>query len=97
MRSGRGLNTTFGVKEMEPGSQQRLEMVVSDIEAAREDLIGHGAEVSEVFHLGDSGRVAGPDPARASYGSYATFSDPDGTTWLLQEVTERLPGRVWDD
>lgn len=94
---GKGLNTAFGVKEMEPGSQQRLEMVVSDIEAARNDLISRGAEVSELFHLGEGGRIPGPDPERASYGTYATFSDLDGNSWLLQEVTTRLPGRLWED
>jgi catechol 2,3-dioxygenase-like lactoylglutathione lyase family enzyme len=86
----------FGVKHMEPGSQQRLELVVSDIEAAREDLISRGVDVGELFHL-DGGRIPGPHPQRASYGTYATFSDPDGNTWLLQEVTDRLPGRTWDD
>ena|SRR5690242_12323879 len=86
----------FGVKQMAPGSQQRMELVVSDIEAAREDLISRGVDVGELFHL-DGGRVPGPHPERASYGTYATFSDPDGNTWLLQEVTSRLPGRTWDD
>ena len=93
---GKGLGAAFGVKEMEPGSQQRLELVVSDIDAAREDLIGRGVAVSELFHLA-GGRIPGPDPQRASYGTYATFSDPDGNTWLLQEVTTRLPGRLWED
>ena len=93
----KGLSATFGVDEMAPGSQQRMELVVSDIVAARDELIGHGADVGEVFHLGDGGRVAGPHPDRASYQSYATFRDPDGNSWLLQEVTARLPGRVWDD
>ncbi len=93
---GTGLGAAFGVDEMAAGSQQRVELVVSDIEAAREDLIGRGVDVSEVFHL-DGGRVAGPDPSRASYGSYATFRDPDGNSWLLQEVTTRLAGRTWED
>jgi catechol 2,3-dioxygenase-like lactoylglutathione lyase family enzyme len=93
---GNGLSAAFGVQEMEPGSQQRLELVVSDIVAAREDLIRRGAEVSELFHI-DGGPVPGPDPERASYNTYATFSDPDGNTWLLQEVTTRLPGRTWED
>ena len=88
---GKGLTTA------EPGSVQRLEMVVSDIEAAREDLLNRGVEVSEVFHR-DGGRlVPGPDPERRSYLSYAAFSDPDGNGWLLQEITTRLPGREWDD
>jgi catechol 2,3-dioxygenase-like lactoylglutathione lyase family enzyme len=94
---GKGLNTVFGVPEMEPGSQHRLELVVADIEAARDDLISRGADVGELFHLGPSGPTPGPDPDRASYGTYATFADPDGNTWLLQEVNERRPGRTWDD
>jgi catechol 2,3-dioxygenase-like lactoylglutathione lyase family enzyme len=69
-------------------------LVVSDIEAARAELVGHGVEVSEVFHSGKDGPVGGPDPEWPSYGSLATFSDPDGNNWLLQEVTSRLPGRV---
>jgi hypothetical protein len=73
-----------------------LELVVSDIVATREDLISRGVEVSELFHL-EGGRVLGPDPERRSYMSYASFSDPDGNSWVLQEVTERLPGRLWDD
>jgi catechol 2,3-dioxygenase-like lactoylglutathione lyase family enzyme len=87
---GKGLTTA------EPGSMQRLELVVSDIDAAREDLVRRGVEVSELFHL-DGGRVAGPDPQRRSYQTYASFSDPDGNGWLLQEITERLPGRTWED
>jgi hypothetical protein len=77
---------------MQPGSVERLEMAVYDIDAAREDLISHGAEVSELFHL-DGGPVPGPDPERRSYQTYASFSDPDGNGWLLQEIKERLPGR----
>ena len=77
-----------------PGSAQRLELVVSDIDAARDDLVARGVEVSELFHL-DGGPVAGPDPERRSYNTYVSFSDPDGNTWLLQEVTTRLPGREW--
>jgi catechol 2,3-dioxygenase-like lactoylglutathione lyase family enzyme len=87
---GKGLTTA------EPGSSQRLELVVSDIDAAREDLISRGVEVSGLFHL-DGGPVPGPDPQRRSYQTYATFSDPDGNSWLLQEIKERLPGREWDD
>jgi catechol 2,3-dioxygenase-like lactoylglutathione lyase family enzyme len=85
-----------GLTTAEPGSVQRLELVVSDIEAAREDLISRGVEVGEPFHV-DGGRVPGVDPQRRSYLSYATFSDPDGNGWLLQEVTTRLPGREWED
>ncbi|MEY9614005.1 catechol 2,3-dioxygenase-like lactoylglutathione lyase family enzyme [Bradyrhizobium elkanii] len=69
-------------------------LIVSDIEAARAELIARGADVSEVFHRGAEGRIKGPDPERPSYGSLATFNDPDGNVWLLQQVTQRLPGRV---
>jgi catechol 2,3-dioxygenase-like lactoylglutathione lyase family enzyme len=69
-------------------------LVVNDIEAARAQLIARGVEVSEVFHRGPQGRVSGPDLERPSYGSLATFSDPDGNLWLIQQVTQRLPGRV---
>jgi len=77
-----------------PGSAQNQFLIVSDILAARDDLVRRGVEVSEVFHLGREGRVSGPDPEHRSYGSYATFSDPDGNRWLLQEITTRLPGRI---
>jgi catechol 2,3-dioxygenase-like lactoylglutathione lyase family enzyme len=87
---GKGLTTA------EPGSVQRLELVVSDIDAARDDLLSRGVEVSELFHLA-GGRVPGPDPERRSYQTYASFSDPDGNAWLLQEIRTRLPGREWDD
>jgi len=85
-----------GVTTGEPGSVQRLLLAVSDINAAREDLVGRGIEVSEVFHLA-GGRVPGPDPEGRSYQTYASFSDPDGNGWQLQEITARLPGREWDD
>ncbi len=87
-----------------PGSAHGLYLIVSDIEAAREDLVGRGATVSGVFHSGApgaqldpdgmGGRVNGPDPDHKSYNSFATFEDPDGNSWLLQEVTDRLPGRL---
>jgi catechol 2,3-dioxygenase-like lactoylglutathione lyase family enzyme len=85
-----------GVTPAVPGSAQGLYLVVSDIEAARADLVRRGADVSEVFHRAGPGKppLSGPDPERRSYSSYATFSDPDGNGWLLQEVTARLPGRV---
>ena len=86
-----------GIIKAEPGSIERLEMVVSDIEATREFLIDRGVEVSDFFHRGESGFEPGLDPNRTSYNSYATFSDPDGNGYILQEVTERLPGRVWED
>ena len=87
---GKGLTTG------EPGSVKRLLLVVEDIAAAREEISGCGVEVSEVFHL-DGGRVPGRDPQGRSYQSYASFCDPDGNEWLLQEITTRLPGREWED
>ncbi|HEV2376916.1 MAG TPA: VOC family protein [Streptosporangiaceae bacterium] len=88
-----------GITTMTPGSVRDLYLIVEDIEAARDELAKHGADVSEAWHgpgLDNvDGRVPGPDPERHSYRSWATFADPDGNTWLLQEVTERLPGRVW--
>jgi catechol 2,3-dioxygenase-like lactoylglutathione lyase family enzyme len=77
-----------------PGSAQGLYVVVSNIEAARKELIASGVEVGEVFHIGPGGRLSGPDPENRSYSSRASFSDPDGNGWLLQEVTTRLPGRI---
>ena len=84
-----------------PGSVQGTFLVVDDIEAARTELVGHGVEVSDVFHFdgnllhvtGTKGRVPGPDPKGSSYFSFASFSDPDGNSWLLQEVKTRFPGR----
>ena len=90
------------VTSQAPGSAQGLHLIVDDIEAARDELVGLGAEASEVFHdaggifhhAATEGRVSGPDPERHSYGSFLSFSDPDGNGWLLQEVTTRLPGRI---
>jgi len=84
-----------GITDAAPGSARGLFLVVPDIEAARTELVKRGVDVSEVFHkaIGESPQ-SGRDPARRSYTSYATFSDPDGNTWLLQEVTVRFPGRV---
>lgn len=84
-----------GITAAEPGSASGLFLVVSDIEAARAELIDRGAKVSEIFHrtVGEPPK-AGRDPARRTYSSYATFSDPDGNTFLVQEVTVRLPGRI---
>jgi len=102
---GSACSIQFGtsITSAEPGSAQGLYLIVSDIEAARRELAARGIEVSEVFHpvtpgaqfrpSGASGRVGGPAPDHASYRSFATFDDPDGNTWLLQEVTARLPGR----
>ena len=106
---GSGCSVIFGknVTAAAPGSAQGLYLIVSDIEAARAKLVGRGVGISEVFH--DAGdvhagadelylfgrlRVSGPDPDHRSYRSYASFSDPDGNGWLLQEVTVRLAGRV---
>lgn len=76
------------------GQSPSFFLVVSDIEAARAELVRRGAAISDVFHRGKEGRVSGPDPERRSYSSWASFSDPDGNNWLLQEVTARLPGRL---
>ena len=103
---GSGCSVQFGTNTTSatPGSARGLYLIVSDIEAARNELVAHGAKVSEVFHAGTpgaqfqpdgtSGRVAGPAPNHASYSSFVTFTDPDGNGWLLQEITTRLPGRV---
>jgi catechol 2,3-dioxygenase-like lactoylglutathione lyase family enzyme len=86
-----------GLTTMAPGSAQGMYLIVEDLEAARADLISHRAQVSEIWHgrgLGAEGHEPGPDPQRASYRSFASFADPDGNQWLLQEITERLPGRL---
>src|SRR5215213_11263346 len=77
-----------------PGSAQRTFLIVSDVEAARNELATAGIDVSEVFHFGTNGPVSGPDPEHRTYRSFTSFSDPDGNTWLLQEITTRLPGRI---
>ena len=103
---GSGCSVHFGTNmtSATPGSAQGLYLIVSDLEATRDELAARGVEVSEVFHAGTpgaqfqpggtSGRVRGPAPDHASYSSFATFADPDGNGWLLQEVTTRLPGRI---
>lgn len=91
-----------GVTTEAPGSVQGLHLIVSDVVAAHAELVERGIEVSEVFHdvggvfhhAGEEGRLSGPHPSRATYGSFASFSDPDGNGWVFQEVTTRLPGRV---
>jgi catechol 2,3-dioxygenase-like lactoylglutathione lyase family enzyme len=85
-----------GISAAAPGSAKGLYLVVTDIVAARAELVDRGITVSEVFHRAGPGKppLAGPDPQRHSYASFATFDDPDGNSWLLQEVTQRLPGRV---
>ena len=107
--TGSGCSVIFGksVTAAAPGSAQGLYLIVSDIEAAREELLGRGIEISEVFH--DAGgvyagtdepylfgklRARGPDPEHRSYRSFASFHDPDGNGWLFQEITTRLPGRI---
>jgi catechol 2,3-dioxygenase-like lactoylglutathione lyase family enzyme len=103
---GSGCSVQFGTNmtSATPGSARGLYLIVSDVEAARSELVAHGVEVSEVFHAGTpgaqfqpdgtSGRVRGLAPDHDSYGSFATFTDPDGNGWLVQEVTMRLPGRI---
>ncbi|MDY0885692.1 VOC family protein [Dongia soli] len=109
---GSGGSVIFGknVTAAAPGSAQGLYLIVSDIAAARDDLLGRGVAISEVFHDGGDVhdgadepylfgrlRVGGPNPERRSYRSFASFRDPDGNGWLLQEVTARLPGRIEGD
>jgi catechol 2,3-dioxygenase-like lactoylglutathione lyase family enzyme len=109
---GSGCSVIFGknVSAAAPGSAQGLYLIVADIEAARAELIGRGVEVGEAFHgagnvhagtdepyLSGRRRVSGRDPEGRSYGSFASFSDPDGNGWLFQEITSRLPGRVVAD
>ena len=86
-----------GLTNTEPGSVQRLELVVSDIEAAREDLIGRGVEVGEPYHHVADGLAPGLDPRPPLLPELCAFNDPDGHGWLLQEVNERPPGRLWED
>lgn len=92
---GSGCSVQFGadLTSAAPGSAKGY-LIVSDLEAARAALVAGGIEVSEIFHQGPDGPVEGLDPERRSYFSRATFSDPDGNNWLLQEVTTRLPGRI---
>jgi catechol 2,3-dioxygenase-like lactoylglutathione lyase family enzyme len=95
---GSGCSITFGkgITDAVPGSL-RGALIVSDIEAARKDLVARGVDASEVFHgspFSPAGRISGPHPERQSYGSYASFEDPDGNVWMLQEVTVRAPGRI---
>ena len=103
---GSGCSVQFGTNmtSAAAGSARGLYLIVSDIGAARDELAGRGVDVSDVFHPeapgaqfqpdGASGRASGPAPDHASYSSFATFSDPDGNGWLLQEITARLPGRI---
>ena len=75
-----------------PGSVQGLHLIVADIDAARAELVARGADVSEVFHFDSGGQVPGPDPERRNYGTFLSFSDPDGNGWLVQEVRRAEPG-----
>ena len=97
---GSGCSIQFGINltPAAPGSAQGSYLIVPDTEAARDDLVARGVDVGAVFHEGtrgarfhEDGRVAGPSPDRSSYGSFASFNDPDGNGWLFQEVTTRLP------
>ena len=91
--SGCSISIGTGITDGVPGSIQGLHLVVEDLEGALADLGGRGIDVSEPFHFGAEGQAPGLDPERRDYGSYASFSDPDGNGWLLQEVKERAPGR----
>jgi catechol 2,3-dioxygenase-like lactoylglutathione lyase family enzyme len=95
---GSGASVTFGqgITSATPGSAVGG-LIVSDIEAAHDDLVGHGINASEIWHgppFPPEARQPGPDPERTSYGSFFSFNDPDGNAWLVQEVTTRLPGRM---
>jgi catechol 2,3-dioxygenase-like lactoylglutathione lyase family enzyme len=105
---GSGCSIQFGTDATtaQPGSAQGLHLIVSDIEAARAELVADGVDASEVYHCatgyacrypGHDGRVSGPHPDRGTYGSFVSFNDPDGNGWVLQEVTARFPGRVDGD
>jgi catechol 2,3-dioxygenase-like lactoylglutathione lyase family enzyme len=94
-----------GVASDQPGSIDSLVLAVDDIDAARNELLSHGVEVSDLFHDADGGlgggftqaHAPGPDPQGRSYATYASFTNPDGNRWTLQEITTRLPGRLWED
>jgi len=95
---GSGCSVTFGkgITAAAPGSAEGA-LVVSDIEAAHNELVGRGIDATDVWHgppFPPEARQPGPDPGRTSYGSFFSFNDPDGNTWLVQEVTTRLPGRI---
>jgi catechol 2,3-dioxygenase-like lactoylglutathione lyase family enzyme len=104
---GSSCSVIFGasITSAAPGAAQGLHLIVSDAVAARAALMARGVEISEVFHdaagifhrAGHDNRISGPDPQRNSYASFASFSDPDGNGWLLQEITARLPGRIDTD
>lgn len=93
-----------GITSATPGSAKSLTLAVDDVDTAREDLLARGVAVSEVFHYArgpftdavENPRVGGRDPEGRTYFSFASFKDPDGNEWLLQEITKRLPGREWE-
>lgn len=89
--AGSDCSITFGtgMPQSEPGSYVNTYLVVADIEAAHRELVQRGIEISEIFHWTEQGQTPGVDPNRGDYGSYATFADPDGNVWLLQEVPSR--------
>ncbi|WP_329460496.1 VOC family protein [Streptomyces sp. NBC_01497] len=99
--SGCSITVGSGITSAPPGSADGLHLVVLDIDKARAELVDRGVDVGEIFHdaggvfhhAGDKGRVAGPAPEHASYGSFFAFDDPDGNHWLVQEIRTRLPGR----
>jgi catechol 2,3-dioxygenase-like lactoylglutathione lyase family enzyme len=106
--TGSGCSIQFGtnITSAAPGSAEGLHLIVADIEAAHDELVAHGVDVSQVFHCesgyacrfpGNDPPVPGPHPDRGTYGSFLEFRDPDGNRWVLQEVTIRFPGRVQDD
>lgn len=94
-RSECSITVGTGLTPSEPGCYKGLHLAVTDIVAARDELVGRGIEVGEVFHMGAEGQTPGLHPERASYGSFAEFADPDGNSWLLQEIAQRNPERAW--
>jgi catechol 2,3-dioxygenase-like lactoylglutathione lyase family enzyme len=91
--SAASISIGTGITSTAPGSYEGMHLVVDDIEAARAELVERGVEVSEPFHFGAEGQTPGLHPERVDYGSYLSFSDPDGNGWLIQEVRARAPGR----
>jgi catechol 2,3-dioxygenase-like lactoylglutathione lyase family enzyme len=91
--SGCSIQIGTGLTQATPGAYQGLYLVTSDLEATRAELVERGVEVSEPFHFGPEGQTPGLDPGRSSYNSFASFNDPDGNGWLIQEIKVRAPGR----
>jgi catechol 2,3-dioxygenase-like lactoylglutathione lyase family enzyme len=91
--SAASISIGTGISGAEPGSYQGMHLVVGDIEAARAELVDRGVDVSEPFHFGPEGQTIGLHPQRTDYGTYLSFSDPDGNGWLVQEVRSRTPAR----